>query len=170
MAECLLCPFPLHVLRCVINLFSLPSPCFFIWCLEWVGRPGMWNPRSLGLESKILVLGQMVGPDTWSSRSLSLGLKNWFYQSGLLIPSNESQWVLVECQSPGLNANSQTTKAGFWGKQTKRRTGRVNLSKLCCPTSKRKCLLFKGDFRGLSLSMWQNVCPRMGASLSSPGL
>jgi hypothetical protein len=32
--------------------------------------------------------------------------------------------------------------------QTKRRTGRVILSKLCCPTSERKCLLFKGEFRG----------------------
>jgi hypothetical protein len=32
--------------------------------------------------------------------------------------------------------------------QMKKRTGRVNLSKLCHPTSERKCLLLKGEFRG----------------------
>jgi hypothetical protein len=37
--------------------------------------------------------------------------------------------------------------------QTKERTGRVNLSKICHPTSKRKFLLFKGLLRGLSLNM-----------------
>jgi hypothetical protein len=32
--------------------------------------------------------------------------------------------------------------------QMKKRMGKVNLSKLCCATSERKCLLFKGEFGG----------------------
>jgi hypothetical protein len=30
----------------------------------------------------------------------------------------------------------------------KKKTGRINLSKLCCPTSERKHPLFKGELRG----------------------
>jgi hypothetical protein len=62
--------------------------------------------------------------------------------------------MLPESQSPSFNASSQITRAGFFGKDIWfiihpiKRTGRINLSKLCCPTSGRKYPPFKGEIRG----------------------
>jgi hypothetical protein len=53
--------------------------------------------------------------------------------------------------------------------QRKRKIGRVNLSKLCSPTSERKCPFFKEEFRDLLQVRDKNAPPTMGASLGSPG-
>jgi hypothetical protein len=64
--------------------------------------------------------------------------------------------VLLESPSPDLSAKSeieQGKEIRFITHQMKRRTGRVNLSKLCCSTSGKKYLLFQWGVQGLILSM-----------------
>jgi hypothetical protein len=51
----------------------------------------------------------------------------------------------------------------------KRRTGRINLSKLCCPTAEGKCVSFKGEF-GAQLGYMRRRVFTMAASLDSPGV
>jgi hypothetical protein len=65
--------------------------------------------------------------------------------------------LLLESQSPGLNANSQIKRARFLGKGNKiyyssseeEEDKESQPLKVLLFTSERKCPLFKGEFRGL---------------------
>jgi hypothetical protein len=89
-----------------------------------------------------------------------------------------AQCLSPENWSPGLNANSQfkITRTGLEVReikliihQTKRRTGRVNLSKHCRPPSERTCPPFNGEVR--AQLDWVIICvSTMAGGLGSSGV
>jgi hypothetical protein len=73
---------------------------------------------------------------------------------------------------PGLNANSQMTGMGFWGKRNKAyyssdedEDSKSQPLTAMLPTSKRKCLLFNGEFR-----KWAWLYDEIYSGLGSPGV